>query len=157
MAAVHYVAPHELHRRVAGAATLLAVSATRAQPLPAVLITVDALDAERVAAFWCEALGYRRLYERPPYIVCAPPDGDPRPRLNVQHVAAHRDAKPTVHIDIVVDDALAAVDQLTALGAQVVEEIDERDLGGSRWTVLTDPEGNPLCVVASRSRDTNHP
>jgi len=147
----HGAAPYQRSKKVAGRATLLAVSATQGQPVPSLQITIDATDPERIAAFWCEALGYRRLYERPPYVVCAPPDDDPRPRLNVQQVSRRTEAKPTVHLDLVVADAQAEVERLTAFGARVVDEVDERHQGGSCWTVLVDPQGTPFCVVASRS------
>ena len=50
-------------------------------------ITIDAVDVEAAARFWAGALGYERLYERPPYVVLGP-TGRSWPRLVVQEVAA---------------------------------------------------------------------
>ena len=48
-----------------------------------------------------------------------------------------------IHLDFRTDDRGAEVERLTALGATVVEtKTDER----ATWTVMRDPEGNPLCV-----------
>ena len=51
-------------------------SQLRGRPGPESLeITIDAVDVEAAARFWSEALGYDRLYERPPYVVLGPPSG----------------------------------------------------------------------------------
>ena len=49
-------------------------------------IVVDAVDADRAAAFWKEALGYEFQSESGAYTSLRPPEGDPRPRLVIQRV-----------------------------------------------------------------------
>ena len=114
----------------------------------AVEITLDAVDAERVAEFWCAALGYERLYERGSYVVCGSP-GDPSAfRVNVQRVAERTTVKARLHLDLRVADPPAEVRRLVELGATVVAEMDEGP--GHRWTVMADPEGAELCICQPR-------
>lgn len=115
-------------------------------------VTIDAADAdaERLAAFWREALGYRLLYERQPYIVIGPPPGDPRPRVLIQRVDRVTPGKTPVHMDLRVDDPDAEVARLLALGARIEWEIDETEAGFIRWTTMSDPQGTLFCVCPAR-------
>ena len=111
---------------------------------------MDAVDAEPVAAFWQEALGYERLYERGPYIVLGPPRGDVRPRVLIQRVDLVTPGKTPVHMDLRVDDPEAEVDRLKRLGARVEWVIDETEDGFIRWTTMADPQGTLFCVCPAR-------
>jgi catechol 2,3-dioxygenase-like lactoylglutathione lyase family enzyme len=113
-------------------------------------VTIDAVDAEASAAFWQAALGYRRLYDRPPFVVLGPPPADVRPRVVIQRVDALPEAKSPVHIDLRVDDPDAEVERLRGLGATVRWVIDERDIGFIRWTAMVDPQGTVFCVCPAR-------
>ena len=113
-------------------------------------VTMDALDAETVAAWWADALGYRRLYGRVPYVVLGPDDGDPRPRLVIQQVDAIAPGKAPVHLDLRVDDPDTEVDRLMRLGASVAWVVDETSDGFIRWTTMTDPWGMAFCVCPAR-------
>jgi predicted enzyme related to lactoylglutathione lyase len=118
---------------------------------PSIEITIDAADAEGIAAFWGAALGYTRLYERGRFIVLGPPGGDPRPRVIVQRVPDVSPGKGKVHLDLRVDDPVAEVDRLRGLGATVVWKVDETRAGGSRWTTMADPQGTLFCVAPARA------
>ena len=113
-------------------------------------VTVDAVDAERIAGFWRDALGYRRLYERAPFIVLGPPPGDGRPRVVVQRVRSVGPGKTRVHMDLRVDDPDAEVRRLVGLGATVERVVDETASGGSAWTTMADPQGTLFCVCPAR-------
>ena len=113
-------------------------------------VTMDAVDAEPVAAFWQAALGYERLYEREPYIVLGPPAGDRRPRVLVQRVGAVRPGKTPVHMDLRVDDPDAEVERLVGLGARIEWVVDETRDGFIRWTTMADPQGTLFCVCPAR-------
>ncbi|TNC23131.1 VOC family protein [Amycolatopsis alkalitolerans] len=69
-------------------------------------------------------------------------------QLGFQRIAGYRspgwpdDAKH-FHLDFGVTDVEAAVPELLALGAAK----PEFQPGGADWTVLTDPEGHPFCLV----------
>jgi predicted enzyme related to lactoylglutathione lyase len=113
-------------------------------------ITIDAVDAEPIARFWEAALGYRRLYERDPYVVLAPPLEDRRPQLVIQRVDRLSSEKTPVHIDLRVDDPDAEVERLESLGATVEWVIDESASGFIRWTTMADPQGTLFCVCPAR-------
>jgi predicted enzyme related to lactoylglutathione lyase len=113
-------------------------------------VTIDAVDVEGIAAFWQEALGYRRLYEREPYTVLGPAPGDERPRVLIQRVGRVTPGKTPVHLDLRVDDPDAEVVRLLGLGATVRWEIDETGAGSIRWTTMADPQGTLFCVCPAR-------
>ena len=50
-----------------------------------------------------------------------------------------RQGKNRMHLDLVATDLPAEVERAVALGATKIGEFDEY---GTRWTTLTDPEGN---------------
>jgi predicted enzyme related to lactoylglutathione lyase len=118
---------------------------------PALDVTLDAVDAERAAAFWQAALGYERLYDRYPYVVLGPSSGMAGPRVLIQSVERVSSDKTPVHLDLRVEDRAAEVARLVALGATVRWEADDTEQGGGRWTTLADPQGILFCVVAERS------
>jgi hypothetical protein len=137
-------------------------------------VTFDAHDPDRLARFWAEALDY--VVQPPPdgfdswpaFLTSigvaedrwdsASAVVDPAgvgPRLFFQKVPEGKTAKNRVHLDVNVggprgtpDDERAArveahVARLVAAGATVVQVMEDL---GERWVVLTDPEGNELCV-----------
>jgi predicted enzyme related to lactoylglutathione lyase len=115
-----------------------------------VCITIDAEDGDRAAAFWTSALGYRIVRDRHPYVVLLPEEGREGPEVLIQRVDSVTAGKTRVHVDLVVDDREAEVRRMVSLGAAVDGQVDETGDGGSRWTVLTDPEGTHFCVVQRR-------
>jgi predicted enzyme related to lactoylglutathione lyase len=113
----------------------------------AIGVTLDAEDPETAAAFWRAALGYRLARTREPYVILVPPEGEEGPPLLIQRVDEVTPGKARVHLDLRVADAAAEVERLIGLGAREEGVVDETDLGGGRWTVLTDPIGTHFCVV----------
>ena len=105
-------------------------------------ITIDCLDAERLAEFWAAALGYERRELSGEFLVLGDPH-DAGPRLLFQRVSEPKSVKNRVHLDLTAEDEEAEVERLVTLGAARVGRI-ERDGGG--WTVMVDPEGNEFCV-----------
>lgn len=75
------------------------------------------------------------------------PDGGHAPRILFQHVPEAKTVKNRVHLDLRPDGdpTTAELDRLLALGAERVGEGSE---GPHHWVVLTDPEGNELCLPA---------
>ena len=100
---------------------------------------------------WQAALGYERRPARGPFVVLTPPAGDARPAVVIQQVDAIGPGKNPVHLDLRVDDVVAEVARLRALGATVEWTIDETADGGSRWTTMSDPQGTLFCVCTARS------
>jgi len=79
-----------------------------------------------------------------------------RPRLLFQRVPESKAGKNRIHLDIRAGErgldgevrfaqAKARAAELEALGAKVVAEFDEGQMG--RWIVMQDPEGNEFCVT----------
>jgi catechol 2,3-dioxygenase-like lactoylglutathione lyase family enzyme len=135
-------------------------------------VTFDCADPERVARFWCEALGY---------VIPPPPDGfadwaafdaslpaakqgsayacvDPAgvgPRLFFQRVPEGKTVKNRVHLDVRVGTGLVGDDRLAALeaecarlephGAVRVRLLPASD-GDESCLVMQDVEGNEFCL-----------
>jgi catechol 2,3-dioxygenase-like lactoylglutathione lyase family enzyme len=127
-------------------------------------VTFDCADPARLAAFWASALGYE--LQRPPEgydswpaflaeigvpesewgtrNACVDPEGK-GPRLFFQQVPEPKSAKNRVHLDVNVgrERVDAEVERLVGEGARVVRRVEQM---GERWVVLSDPEGNELCL-----------
>jgi uncharacterized glyoxalase superfamily protein PhnB len=59
-----------------------------------------------------------------------------------------RHGKNRVHLDLVATDIQADVERAISLGATKVAEFDEY---GTRWTTMTDPEGNVFDIGVGQS------
>jgi hypothetical protein len=99
-------------------------------------LCMDAVDPVRLGRFWAGALALD-LHDAGPesagdVTLLGPTPGH---TLWVNKVPEPRTVKHRVHLDVNV----ASVDELTALGATVVDDTH-------RWTVLADPEGGELCA-----------
>ncbi|KAF0962434.1 VOC family protein [Rhodococcus sp. T7] len=114
-----------------------------------IAIAVDCRDAEALARFWCEALGYpstRRwsdAYGRE-YVEAGAPGST---TLVFQPVDDRKTGKNRLHLDIAPSSGTRdeEVQRLLALGA--------RRLGDDPkvpWVVLADPEDNEFCVLPER-------
>ncbi|MBN9610050.1 MAG: glyoxalase [Actinobacteria bacterium 69-20] len=140
-----------------------------------VQITFDSADPGALAAFWCEALGYR-LQDPPPGFdtwdaaldawgvpaeernsrsAAVPPEGEGGPRLFFQRVPEGKTAKNRVHLDVRAapglrdDERMAALaaeaDRLVSLGARVMRRLEPNAIDAGT-IVMQDPEGNEFCL-----------
>jgi predicted enzyme related to lactoylglutathione lyase len=66
-------------------------------------------------------------------------------RIAFQRVPEGKSAKNRLHLDVAVDDVVAAADAAEALGAVRVGAPHADSVG--TFQVLLDPEGNEWCVV----------
>jgi Glyoxalase-like domain len=114
-------------------------------------LVLDAQDHQKLADWWCSAIGYMRKDDFEP-----PTDGwlrpldwpvpivDPAgtgPLVWVQPVPDRKTVKNRMHIDV-----YGSTDELVGLGAaQLRARGDDTD-----WDVLADPEGNEFCVFEPR-------
>jgi hypothetical protein len=124
-------------------------------------VTFDCASPERVALFWCEALGD---------VVPPPPEGfadwgdfertlpaekhgaayacvDPTgvgPRLYFQRVPEGKVVKNRVHLDVRVGTGLVGAERLAALEAECARLVD---LGATRVRVLLAGDGEESCIV----------
>ncbi|MCK9792807.1 VOC family protein [Isoptericola sp. 4D.3] len=115
-------------------------------------VTFDCADPERVARFWCEALGY----VMPDGVDCVAQDPTGvGPRLYFQRVPEDKVVKNRVHLDVRVGTGLVGDERLAALRA---EQARLEPLGavylytqyadGEEESCITmqDVEGNEFCL-----------
>jgi len=134
----------ELARQISAAARALGVPAdpTAVQD---VQVTIDALVAPEVRAFWRAVLGYREKGDEDLL--------DPRsrgPSFWFQEMDAPRPQRNRIHVDVFVphDQAEARVAAAIAAGGHLVT-----DQHAPAWWVLADAEGNEACVASWMGRD----
>lgn len=88
------------------------------------------IDAEPAPSQFFASIGRSTPGSGPTMMFIAVPEG--------------KTSKNRVHLDLEADDREAEVARLVELGATVVHDKDE---WGTRWTTLTDPEGNEFCIA----------
>ena len=111
-------------------------------------LAIDSEDPDKLADFWCRALGYEVTYrseegETEREVAIESPD---RKGWRILFVEVHdeRKVKNRLHLDLRPDDQEAEVSRLEELGAKRV------DIGQSpevTWVVMADPEGNEFCIL----------
>ncbi|MEV6799028.1 VOC family protein [Micromonospora rifamycinica] len=124
-------------------------------------VTFDCADPERVARFWCEALGY--VVPPPPpgfadwsefdralpperqgsAFACVDPSGV-GPRLFFQRVPEGKVVKNRLHLDVRVGTGLVGAERLAALEAECTRLLA---LGATRVRLLTADGFNESCLV----------
>ncbi|MFC9034485.1 VOC family protein [Streptomyces arboris] len=116
-------------------------------------LVIEAADAERLAAFWSEVLGYVEIgRESDGSIEIGPPGigfGGPQPTIVLSPNSEPRTGKVRLHIDLSATDRDqdAELERLLALGARPA---DVGQTGDESWRVLADPEGNVFCLLRDR-------
>jgi hypothetical protein len=114
-------------------------------------LVLDANDHQKLADWWCTAMGYVRKDElEPPADSWLRPLDWPVPIVDragagpliwVVPVPEGKIVKNRMHIDV-----FGSTEELVALGATVLRTADEE----IDFDVLADPEGNEFCVFAPR-------
>jgi len=110
-------------------------------------ISIDAVDAARLANFWAQALqrtiddGATEHFAS----IAADPDSQRGPFLMFHKVPEGKTVKNRVHFDLQAADIAAEADRLTSMGAQQIRSLDENN---NRWISFIDPEGNEFDLVA---------
>ncbi|MEX0172174.1 VOC family protein [Streptomyces sp. LMG1-1-1.1] len=105
-----------------------------------VQVTVDALAAPDVVAFWRALLGYQDRANSPEDLIDPHRRGAP---FYFQQMDAPRPQRNRLHVDVWVpyDQAEARIAAALAAGGRLVNDAD----APSNW-VLADPEGNEACI-----------
>jgi hypothetical protein len=114
-------------------------------------IAIDAVDPESVAAFWCDALGWRVL-ERDGDLISIGADDGAWPTIDVAAVPEGKVVKNRLHLDLRADGTTtqAELDRLLALGARRVDVGQGSDVP---WIVLADVEGNEFCLLPRTAQE----
>ncbi len=116
-------------------------------------LVLDVADPERLAAFWCDVLGYVEVgREDDGAVEIGPPDvgfGGPQPTIVLSPSSDPRLGQLPLHIDVSPTDRDqdAELARLLALGARPVDVGQGPDV---TWHVLADPEGNEFCLLRRR-------
>lgn len=108
-------------------------------------VCLDANDPHRLADFWATALRWE-VDERSDDLLVVPTDGT-RFELIIEPVPERKVGKNRVHLDLTtasLDDQRRSVEELTALGATLVDVGQRPD---DPHVVLADPEGNEFCLI----------
>jgi hypothetical protein len=132
-------------------------------PMPTIKqfqVTFDCAEPARLAAFWCEVLGYvvppvpegfatwedhhRSLppEDQPTYFACSDPTGD-GPRLLFQRVPEGKVVKNRVHLDIRVGTGLVGEERLATLQAECARLVA---LGAVHLKTLLADDENESCI-----------
>ena|SRR3974390_2374834 len=114
--------------------------------VPRLTFVLDCCDAERLSAFWSEALGYtcRGTFGQCRPLLPDPPSNEPW--LVLQQVSEGKLGKNRMHLDIKVADLEEEARRLEVLGARRVSD-ETAGAGDAAWFVMADPEGNEFCIV----------
>ena len=111
-------------------------------------VCIEGSDPDRLAAFWQEALSWRRTDDTPDEVVLEPPAGSPEdgvsPDLLFSRLPEAKTVKNRLHLDLRPEDQAAEVARLEGLGATRISVGQSDDV---TWVVLADPEGNEFCVL----------
>ncbi|MBK3543925.1 MULTISPECIES: VOC family protein [unclassified Streptomyces] len=121
-------------------------------------LAIDCADPAALARFWCSVLDYevQGVEEGEEVVTIGPPSvpegknrpGPVPPALTFARVPEGKTLKNRLHVDVNPTDREQdeEVERLLALGARRADV----GQGGASWVVLTDPEGNEFCVLATR-------
>ncbi|HEY7044739.1 MAG TPA: VOC family protein [Nocardioidaceae bacterium] len=111
-------------------------------------VCVNTTDPGRLAPFWEQTLGWRRIYDAPDEVALGPPADSPEdgvsPELLFLQVPEEKSVINRLHIDLRPDDQAAEVERILALGATRADVGQGDDVS---WVVLADPDGNEFCVL----------
>ena len=115
-----------------------------------ITLNLDVGDLDRMEAFWCAALGYRRQGAVNQYRSYVPESGS-GPKLILQQVPEPKTVKNRLHLDPDHEagfDVEAEVRLLEDLGASRKSTYISEMGNDSGWVVMADPEGNEFCICA---------
>lgn len=114
-------------------------------------LIIKCRDPQRLAAFWCEVLGFIVLDTDDGAVEIGPREGfgGLQPTLVFSPTTEPERAKLRLHFDVnaVNRDQDAELQRLLALGARPA---DVGQTGEEPWHCLADPEGNEFCLLQAR-------
>ncbi|MDJ0770440.1 MAG: VOC family protein [Ilumatobacter sp.] len=109
-------------------------------------VVINVRDYELEKAFWGAVLGADVRQEFSPWFVWFEPQHEGGISVALQTVAEPTEGTRRLHLDTVVDDIDTAKASIIELGGSHVED---REMGGFRWAVMHDPEGNEFCIAGT--------
>ena len=111
-------------------------------------MTFDCGDPVSLARFWSSATGYEVADERADFVRLRAPDSRGVRHLLFFRVPEPKLVKNRVHVDLAARDPELEIVRLLELGAALADGPGPvwRTENGTRWVVMTDPEGNEFCI-----------
>ena len=114
------------------------------------VVVFDAADLDAESAFWARVLGGRVIADDDEgwHSVL---DADGQWRIGIQRAPDHippdwPDGTPQqIHLDLHVEDPVAAHDEVLALGARLLQDADD-PAAAEGHRVYADPAGHPFCI-----------
>ena len=117
-------------------------------------ISIDCRDAQLLAGFWRDVLGWRITPIDPEEVALEPPIGSPEegivPDILFLPVPEAKSTKNRFHMDLRPVDQGVEVERILNLGAT---RVDIGQTSECTWVVLADPEGNEFCVLRALTPD----
>ncbi|MEV1004504.1 VOC family protein [Nonomuraea sp. NPDC050202] len=115
-------------------------------------LVINSRDPERLAAFWCEVLGFAVLDRDEGTVEIGPEKegfGGLQPTLVFNSSDEPRAGRLPLHFDVNATDRDqdAELERLLSIGAR---RADVGQTGEESWHVLADPEGNEFCLLRRR-------
>jgi len=108
-------------------------------------VVLNTVNPERLSAFWAALTGYEPRTLGGTYVGLRDPSGR-GPHLTFQCSEVDDAVEGRCHVDFYADDPDDVAERALRLGGEFVRRVSD---GEVRWVVLTDPDGNMFCVVAS--------
>lgn len=109
-------------------------------------VVINVNDMAEEQAFWSAVLGVGVAREIGGFFTWLEPQRPGGVAVALQLVAEPKQGRNRLHLDTVVPDLDVARRNIEELGGAHVED---HDMGGFRWTVMADPEGNEFCIGAT--------
>jgi hypothetical protein len=122
------------------------------------IVVFDAADLAAESGFWSGVLGGNVDAEDDWHMILV----DGKPKIAVQLAPDHRqpqwpDGVPQqIHMDLWVQDFAEAHEQVMALGARVLQSVDELEPDRpDAFQVYADPAGHPFCLCFDRKNQSS--
>lgn len=113
-------------------------------------VVINASDHDRLVEFWSALLGVGVARQIPGVFTWLEPQADAGSvSVAVQRVDAPTEGRRRLHMDFGVDDLDAAVTRVLELGGA---HLEDQQVPGFSWKVMTDPESNEFCIAEVPSR-----
>lgn len=113
-------------------------------------VTIDVSDLDRASRFWSKAAGVE-VIDADEHYVWMSPIVTGGPGLVLQRVDVAKREKCRIHLDFLPPDPDAAIAWVLANGGRHLADVDEPEY---RLAVVTDPDGNELCVLRTSTDAT---
>ena len=113
-------------------------------------LVIDTTDPARLTPFWCRLLDVEidTMFGAGQFVVLAPTkDGI---TMAFQLVPEAKTGKNRLHLDLIVEDLLAATAEIESLGGRWLEPGKTRELEGFRWRLMADPEETSSISMSCR-------